>query len=50
MIARLLWIVAAACAIGWLCGMQNCDVGFLSAIAVALLLGDDDSGGPGRRP
>lgn len=49
-LARVLYLVAAACAIGWFLGVPNSDVGSVAAAAVALLLGDDDSGGPRRRP
>lgn len=34
----LLTLGAGACALGWICGVRWCDVGFVAAVAVALLL------------
>lgn len=38
MIAWLLAVFACACALGWVCGVRNCDVGFFAAVAIALLV------------
>lgn len=34
----LLTACAGACALGWICGVRWCDVGFVMAVGLALLL------------
>lgn len=45
-LAWLLSFAAGTCALGWLCGVRWCDVGFLAAVGIALLLGPGERGAP----
>jgi hypothetical protein len=36
LLAWLLSLCAAACALGWICGVRWCDVGFVVALGLAL--------------
>lgn len=41
LLVKLLALTATACAIGWICGVRWCDVGFVATLGLALLLGGE---------